>query len=61
MLMLTLSNARERELDDWRKLLQDADARFHLLGHVVPEGSSLAIMEVVWTTDVALYKSFLNI
>lgn len=61
MLMLTLSNARERELDDWRKLLQDADARFHLLAHVVPEGSSLAIMEVVWTTDAASHKSFLNV
>ncbi len=46
--MLTLSNARERDRDDWEKLFKEADNRFRLVSAHVPRGSSLGIIEVRW-------------
>lgn len=46
--MLELQNAREREMEDWAKLFEDADPRFNFLGGKKPEGASLWILEVVW-------------
>lgn len=48
MLMLTLCNARERDRDDWEMLFKQADDRFLFVGLVIPEGSSLAIVEAMW-------------
>lgn len=48
MLMMTLSNARERDRDDWEMLFKQADERFQFAGAFVPEGSSLAIIEARW-------------
>ena len=48
MLMLTLCNARERDRADWEMLFKQADNRFRFVDAVVPEGSSLAIIEAVW-------------
>ncbi len=48
MLMLTLSNARERDRDDWEALFEAADDRFQFISAYVPEGSSLGIIEVTW-------------
>ncbi|CAG8977109.1 hypothetical protein HYALB_00011354 [Hymenoscyphus albidus] len=46
--MLELQNARERELEDWAKLFEDADPRFKFLGGKQPRGASLWILEAVW-------------
>ncbi|CAG8952635.1 hypothetical protein HYFRA_00009742 [Hymenoscyphus fraxineus] len=46
--MLELQNARERELEDWAKLFEDADPRFKFLGGKQPKGASLWILEAVW-------------
>lgn len=47
--MLGILNARERDVDEWRLLFQDADARFEFLGVKRPRGSALAIMEARWS------------
>ena len=46
--MLTLSNAQERELEDWKRLFASVDTRFKWKGVVEPEGSDLALIEAVW-------------
>ena len=48
MLMLTLQNARERELDDWEELFHQADPRYKWIGAKVKEGDSSAVIEVTW-------------
>jgi len=48
MLMLALSNARERDVDDWMNLFKQADSRFVFLGIKTLEDSSIAIIEAVW-------------
>lgn len=50
--MASVFNARERTADEWRALLADADPRFRMKGVVQPEGSALAIIEVVWDEDL---------
>ena len=48
MLMLTLQNARERELDDWEEMFRQADPRFKWVGAKVKEGDSSAVIEIIW-------------
>lgn len=48
MLMLALSNARRRDMDDWKNLFKQADSRFVFLGIKRLENSSVAIIEAVW-------------
>lgn len=48
MLMLALSNARERDMDDWMNLFKQADSRFVFLGIKTLENSLVAIIEAVW-------------
>lgn len=44
-------NAKEREFDDWRKLLREADKRFRIVELKGPEGSRLQIIEAVWESE----------
>ena len=46
--MLGIANARERGLDEWKSLFQEADARFAFIGVTEPKGSALAIIEARW-------------
>lgn len=46
--MLELQNSREREMDDWAKLFEQADSRFKFLGGSKPEGANLWILEARW-------------
>ena len=46
--MLEVGNARERELEEWKALLIEADARFKFHGLHQPPGSALAIFEAIW-------------
>ncbi|KAI9686629.1 MAG: hypothetical protein M1822_003640 [Bathelium mastoideum] len=48
-IMLSLFNARDREESDWVKLFERADSRFKNVKVWTPQGSSLAIIESVWT------------
>ena len=41
-------NAKERDADDWTRLLQEADPRFKLTEVIQPRGSVLAIIVVDW-------------
>ena len=47
--MLELGNAREREEAEWEELFRRSDERFKYLGVKRSKGSSLALMEAVWT------------
>jgi hypothetical protein len=46
--MLEIGNAKERDIDEWKCLVEQADRRFVLKGMVQPPGSDLAILEVEW-------------
>lgn len=48
--MLEIGNAKERELDEWKLLFEQADARFVFQGMRMPPGSKLAIIEATWDT-----------
>jgi hypothetical protein len=47
--MLEIGNAKERDLNEWRSLFQQADSRFEFKGMKQPAGSRLAILEAIWT------------
>lgn len=46
--MLEIGNAKERDLDEWKALFEQADQRFEFKGMQQPPGSSLAILEATW-------------
>lgn len=46
--MMEMQNSKERELEDWENLFQEADARFEFKGGFQPSGSNLWILEVEW-------------
>ncbi|KAI4859218.1 putative O-methyltransferase [Hypoxylon rubiginosum] len=46
--MLEIGNAKERDLDEWKALFEQADQRFVFKGMQQPPGSSLAILEATW-------------
>jgi hypothetical protein len=46
--MLQLLNARERDEEQWKELVEKADPRFRWVGVRRFEGSALAVMEVRW-------------
>ena len=46
--MLGAFNSRERDLEEWKHLFQDADSRFDFIGVEEPRGSALAIIEARW-------------
>ncbi|PYI04432.1 S-adenosyl-L-methionine-dependent methyltransferase [Aspergillus sclerotiicarbonarius CBS 121057] len=47
MTMLTLCNAYERESQDWKKVIEQADSRFKIAQMLVPNDSE-GIIEIVW-------------
>ncbi|KAK3689903.1 S-adenosyl-L-methionine-dependent methyltransferase [Podospora appendiculata] len=48
LVMLELFNAHEREMDDWRALFAEADARFEFKGGWLPKGSNKWIFVAEW-------------
>lgn len=46
--MAALFNSREPTAAEWKALINEADARFHVKQIIQPKGSALAIMEVLW-------------
>lgn len=46
--MLEFHNAKERDKDDWARLLHSADERLHIIGIKQPRGSRLSVIEVGW-------------
>jgi len=48
MLMMTLLNARERELEYWIKLFRQADRRFKFIGTKLPEVGTMSVITAVW-------------
>lgn len=47
--MLEIGNAKERGLDEWKSLFEQADSRFVFKGiQQQLQGSSLAILEITW-------------
>lgn len=46
--MLEIGNAKERDLDEWKALLAEADARFKFRDLHHSRDSALAIFEAVW-------------
>ena len=45
MVMMMLFNAKERELDDWKWLVEQADGRLKFSSARQPQGSLLWILE----------------
>ena len=48
MVMLAVHNSREREVDEWKEILKEADPRFGAIKFSVPEKSVLGIIEATW-------------
>jgi len=46
--MLETYNSKERDLDEWKALLGEADARLKFHNLYQPAGSTFAIIEAVW-------------
>jgi hypothetical protein len=51
LLMLTIVNSNERDVDDWRNLFQKADSRFTFLGASQPNGWRMWTIEAVWDPE----------
>jgi hypothetical protein len=48
IMMMSLMNGKERELDQWKALFEQADPRFKWSGGRKPDGSRLWIYIVTW-------------
>jgi hypothetical protein len=48
MMMMSLMNGKERELDQWKALFEQADPRFKWNGGIKPDGSRLCICIATW-------------
>ncbi|KAJ9218320.1 hypothetical protein DTO166G4_186 [Paecilomyces variotii] len=48
LMMLAINKSRLRDEEEWQQLFREADPRYGQLKCWTPEGSALAIMEVVW-------------
>jgi hypothetical protein len=51
MTMLTLLNAREREVAEFRMLFEKSDTRFKWVGARLPEGSKMWEIEAMWEPE----------
>jgi len=51
MIMLAAFNAYERELEDWQRILKDADPRFGCIKYTQQIGALLGVLEVEWLGD----------
>ena len=47
--MMGLLNSHERDAEEWRTLLLEADVRFTLEDIVTPPGSMLSMLHVKWS------------
>lgn len=50
LVMSSIQNARERELEDWKGLFKKADSRFQFRGVTSPPGSNHSLLVAVWGT-----------
>jgi hypothetical protein len=48
VMMLEIANARERRLEEWEGLFEEADSRFVFKGVTKPDESELSLIEVAW-------------
>lgn len=48
VMMLSLMNGKERELEEWKALFEQADPRYKWGGGIRPDGSRLWIYTVIW-------------
>lgn len=48
MIMLAAFNAYERELEDWERIVKEADQRFGPVKYTQVPGALLAVLEVEW-------------
>lgn len=48
LVMSSIQNARERELEDWKNLFMKADGRFKFKGIIFPPGSNYSLIVAVW-------------
>jgi hypothetical protein len=48
MLMMTLFNAKERELEDWIDLFKQADKRFKFRDAKMPEVGTMGVITAIW-------------
>jgi hypothetical protein len=46
--MMTLFNAREREEEDWIRLLKDADERFKFVQAKKPNVGTMGVVIAIW-------------
>jgi hypothetical protein len=46
--MLEIGNAKERDLEEWKALFAEADARFVFKDLKQASGSRLSIIEITW-------------
>lgn len=53
MLMMTLFNAREREMEDWIQLFEKADNRFKFKSAQKPDIGTMGVMIAVWEYEKA--------
>jgi hypothetical protein len=48
IMMMSLMNGKERELEQWKALFEQVDSRFKWDGRSKPDGSRLWIIKVSW-------------
>ena len=51
LVMNILYNGRERDLEEWKELVESADKRFMFQKVVQPDGSILGILEWIWVGE----------
>lgn len=50
LVMSSIQNARERELEDWKRLFRKANSRLQFQGVTSPPGSNHSLLVAVWGT-----------
>jgi hypothetical protein len=48
VMMMSLMNGKERELEEWKALFEQADPRYKWAGAIRPDGSRLWIYTATW-------------
>ena len=52
IMMMGITNSKEREMNEWADLFKEADPRFKFKGGFKPEGSRLWIIEAIWNPEI---------
>jgi hypothetical protein len=50
--MMEMQNSKERELDDWAKLFEEADKRFDFRGGKQTQDSNLRVLKAEWNSEI---------